>query len=676
MPEVERLALPAQPEAPVDNIVLITVDTLRADALGFAGNAGVSTPTLDRLAASGWVFDNAHAQNVVTLPSHANILTGLYPYQHGVRDNIGFFLPESIPTAATLLGEVGFTTGAFVGAYPLDARYGLGRGFDRYDDEYRKGSHPTEFVVPERPGNEVVARALDWWRGQEGRRRFLWVHLYEPHAPYLPPEPFASRHREDLYLGEVEAVDDYLAPLLEPFLDRRETSSLILFTADHGEALGDHGEVTHGLFAYEATLKVPLVLWSDGLGPARTRFPAQHVDLLPTLLVAAGIKVPAELQGRPLFASTAGDGDPTLYFEALSSVFNQGFAPLRGVARDGYKFISLPLPELYFLENDPEESHNLIDAEPDRVRALARLLPSESAWPPDRHEVSSEAESALRSLGYLAGAYRRKSSYGPDDDPKKLVHLDRKVHGVVHLYQRNQLREAETLAREVIAERRDMSVAWTYLAQVLLQKGDTVEAISLMREAERLGLARDSLIRQLALSLAKVGRYEEALSVLEPFGRSDDPDLLKALGLVLSEAGRQGEAREILSRILESDPSSPVTHQNLALVALRRRAWEEARDHARRALEGNDGLGLAWNYLGTALYNLGRPREALDAWEKAIGAEPETFEALYNLALVASQIGDTSRSRWALEQFIASAPPERYGPDLRRARALLRLLGS
>ena len=298
---------------------------------------------LDRLAAQGRVFTNAHAHNVVTLPSHTNILTGLYPFQHGVRDNTGFRLAAKFPTLATVLHGAGYATGAFVGAFPLDSQFGLNHGFDVYDDHYPKGANETEFVLPERRGDEVVRLALAWWRAHAGKPRFLWVHLYDPHAAYDPPEPFASRFKDDPYLGEVAAADSFLAPLLGPFLDGREKPALVVVTADHGESLGEHGEQTHGLFAYEATLKVPLVVWGRGVAPGRDARSARHVDIFPSVLQAAGVQAPAGLRraGRSLLGAAADAGDS--YFESLSATLNRGWAPLRGLLRGGTKFIALPL---------------------------------------------------------------------------------------------------------------------------------------------------------------------------------------------------------------------------------------------------------------------------------------------------------------------------------------------
>ncbi len=213
-------------------VLLITIDTLRADAPGFAGNAQVETPVLDRLARGGQVFDDAHAHNVVTLPSHANILTGLYPYQHGVRDNSGFALPAKVPTLATRLKAAGYATAAFVGAYPLDASFGLNQGFDTYDDKFPRGAHLDSFVLAERRGDKVVEPALAWWNAHRSEKRFLWIHLYDPHAAYAPPEPFATRYKENPYWGEVAATDSFLAPILGPLLDGKEPPTLVVVTSD------------------------------------------------------------------------------------------------------------------------------------------------------------------------------------------------------------------------------------------------------------------------------------------------------------------------------------------------------------------------------------------------------------------------------------------------------------
>ena len=655
------------------SLLLVTIDTLRADTLGFAGHERVETPTLDRLAAAGRVFTNAHTHYPLTLPAHASILTGLYPYQNGVRENVGFVLPAGVPTLAGLLKERGFATAAFVGAFPLDAQFGLNRGFDVYDDRYPEADGES-LDVAQRRGDEVVAGALEWWRQRQGERRFLWVHVYDPHRPYDPPEPFATRYRDDPYLGEVAATDHFLTPLLAPFLDGSEGPALVAVVADHGEGLGEHGELTHGIFAYEPTLKVPLVLWGPGVDRGTDDRLARHVDLLPTLLAAAGLPVPEGLPGRSLLAP-APEGEVTSYFEALSGTLNRGWAPLRGVIRGPHKLIRLPLPELYDLASDPREADNLIDRERRTVHALGEALPAESSWPPVRGSFTPEVEANLKSLGYLVDAAPAKDAYGEADDPKKLMGLDRKLHEVLDLYGKGQLEPAVVLLREVIAERPTMPTAYSYLAQLLLDLGRPGQAIEVMQRARAMKVASDLTLRQLGLTLTWVGRPQEAIEILRPLAEKGDVGAMNALGTALNDAGRPQEAVAVLERVFAVDPVNAAAHENLAVAALRMQRWADARSHAEKALAINPGLANSWNNLGVALYYQGEPRPALTAWQRAVTLDPSQYDTLYNIGLKANELGETAMAREALRRFVATAPPARYGADIRQAQGLLAQLG-
>ena len=370
---VHARARPVTREAGLD-VLLITVDTLRADALGAYGNARARTPWIDRLAAGGVRFDRAHAHNVVTLPSHANILSGRYPFEHGVRDNAGFRFPQDVDTLATRLKALGYRTGAFVSAFPLDSRFGLDRGFDVYDDAFADGRAAADFMLPERPAIDTVAAARRFLDAGDGRPSFLWLHVYDPHAPYLPPAAFAAQFPGDPYHGEVAATDDALSALLRPLLAAgRDGRTLVVLTGDHGESLGEHGELTHGLFAYEATLHVPLVMYAPRLlRPAVVSEPVRHVDILPTVLDALGQAVPADLPGRSLLRAAAGERltPAPAYFEALTAMLGRGWAPLYGVARGDDKLIDLPLPELYDLGRDPGERDSVIARAPERREDL------------------------------------------------------------------------------------------------------------------------------------------------------------------------------------------------------------------------------------------------------------------------------------------------------------------
>jgi len=656
------------------DVVLVTIDTLRADALGFAGNSKVKTPMLDRLAAGGTVFTDAHAQNVVTLPSHTNILTGLYPFQHGVRDNSGFVLDAATPTLATLLHEAGYATGAFVGAFPLDRRFGLARGFDEYDDSYPLGSEGASFEMAERRGDVVVAAALAWWKSHADRPRFLWVHVYDPHAPYDPPQPFASEYAAEPYLGEVAAVDSFLTPLLAPHLEGGERPALVVVTGDHGEALGDHGELTHGLFAYEATLHVPLVVWGPGVPARRDSREARHIDIVPTVLARLGIVSPHRLPGRSLL-------DPPqpvdTYFEALSTALNRGWAPLRGVLRGGRKYIDLPIAELYSLPDDPQEIENLAPARAVETRALRDLLPAASAWPPTgRRAPVGEEAARLRSLGYAVGNVEPKSSYGPEDDPKTLLVADHALHEIIDLYSRGRYREAIVAARELIARYPGLGEAYEDLALALrmLERGD--EAVTVLRQGlDRVG-SRQSLRLQLGMTLAELGRAEEAVTVLAPLAATDDPEFLRVYASAVSDAGDQPKALALLERASKLAPGDPRILEAQGTAELRQDHPAQARDLLRQALARNPKLATSWNTLGVALFRTEGPRAAIEAWKRAVEIDPKLYDALFNLGLVAAQVGDRPTARAALRQFVATAPPQRFDEELGKARAALAQLGA
>ena len=713
-PAIPEQQYPYRLEAPApgfaDDLVLITIDTLRADALGFAGNPQAETPRLDELAASGWVFERAYGHSVMTLPSHANLLTGQLPYQHGVRDNAGFVLPAAVPTAAEAFAAAGFRTAAFVAAFPLDARYGLERGFEVYDDSYPEGS-THGFAVAERSGADVVRAASEWWQRHEGERRFLWVHLYEPHAPYEPPPALADRFAGNPYLGEVAAVDLYVGRLLEVVAPRiADSELLIVVTSDHGEALGEHGERTHGLFAYEATLAVPLVLWAERLKSARVKAPVRHIDVLPTMLEAAGVGTDAlpDLAGRSLWRTPAGDTGfraasrvtAPIYFEALHTNLQRGWAPLRGVitayplagsdarpparAEDGtggngarlLKYIALPIPERYDLLADPAEARNL-HADDGISTALASLLPSESEWPPAAGSVTDEERRALQSLGYLsaAGGGPTRDDYDREDDPKALVELDRTIQEFSEAYQDGRLERAEQLARDVVSRRPQMAIGYSNLAQVLLERGKVDEALAMMIRVQRDLVAPVSLQRQLALTLAEVGRAAEAVRLMERHADSRDPDTLNVLGLVLAEAGAPARAREVLLQSVEVDQDNPVARRNLALAACHAGDWRLCEEESRLALALNPELPLSWNTLGIAVFNQRRAGEAIDAWRRAVELDPGDLDVVYNLGGVAARTGRSELARQALERFVreASAPKlrGRYSAEVATARSLL-----
>ena len=656
---------------PQRDVILVTIDTLRADAVGFDGNPAGTTPNLDRFAAEGRVFTQAHSHNVITLPSHTNILTGMLPYQHGVRENAGFRLSPKVPTVASRLKARGYATGAFVGAYVLDSRYGLAHDFDVYNELYRHLDEQFEFDIQQAHAEDVVAAALEWYRGAQGKPRLMWVHLYDPHAPYEPPKAFKDRFPGDFYLGEVAYTDSALAPLLEA-VRHVDPPPLVIVTADHGEARGDHGELTHGLFCYEATLHVPLFAWCPGLiPPGRDSVPARHIDILPTVLDALGMGKAAELTGQSLLAEGRGEAPEGTYFEALSAAFNRGWAPLRGLMVGGNKYIDLPIPELYDLPQDPPEVKNLVPEAPDALRRLRKRLLELPEAPHERGTVGAEEAAKLKSLGYLTGEGERKAAYGPADDPKTLIGVDQKLHEIMELKEDARCDEALPIARRVVAENPKMRLGYMHLAMVLRCKGDLEGVLRALELAAKSGAGGESVDRQRAMLLSETGRPREAVAVLAPYGRSDEPETLNALGVALADSGRPAEALPVFARILEIDPSNAGAYQNTGMALLKLDRVEEARQNLEAAIKLGKRHARAWNALGVARLRLNDPKSAVTAWERCLEINPEQYDALYNIGRVAGQLGDWKKARTYLERFVATAPPRQYGKDIAEVRGVL-----
>ena len=625
--------------APARDIILVTIDTLRADSVGYAGNNRVRTPFLDSLARSGMEFTNAHAHNVVTLASHTNILTGLYPFQHGVRENAGFKLDPKHETVAAMLHRAGYVSGAFVGAFPLDARFGLNRGFDTYDDNYGKGQSGVDFVVPERRAEAVLDAAMKWWNSHTGEKRFLWVHLYDPHAPYAPPEPFLSSFRGNEYLGEISYVDDALSKAIGPIV-AAEPDALVVVTADHGEALGDHGEATHGLFTYESTLKVPLLVAGHGTSHRKVTEFVRHVDIVPTILEAAGLPKPPALPGASLLHEV---GSRDSYFESLSASLNRGWAPLTGIIHGGLKYIDLPLAELYDLPRDPRELQNLSEERRRDVEAARRLLVPMQARPSGRAAVSSEEIARLRSLGYVSGSASPREHYTEADDPKNLIGLDSKMHAAVDAFERGNPGRALSLAREVVASRSDMEAGRELLAFMLEQNDQVAEAMDQLKILVSKPNAADSDVVQLALLLSETGHAKDAVDLLAPRAGSNDPDLLNALGVALSDSGRESEARTQFERVLAIDANDAPALQNLGILALKRGDVSGAEAKLTRALELNPKLPLALNTLGVIYAQKNDFEHAVESWKRAVACDSRQYDALLNIGIVASKVGKRGR---------------------------------
>ena len=474
------------------------------------------------------------------------------------------------------------------------------------------------------------------------------------------------------------AADAALGPLLAPILERGDRV-LVVVTSDHGESLGEHGEATHGLFAYEATVRVPLVLYAPGiLRPSVVRTPVRHVDVLPTVLDALGLDVPAGLPGRSLLAvARAGAEEGDTYVEALSASLNRGWAPLRGVVADGFKYVDLPLPELYDLRADPHETRNLAASRPqdlERLRARLGRLREGEAGGGGRVEEETAARDALRALGYVAGGSApRKERYGAEDDPKRLVALDEQASEVVKRYEERDLEGAVALCKRLVEQRPDMPLSWLQLAFLERARGRLDEAIAAGQRALALRPADRESASLLGAYLTEAGRAKDAVALLEPFARRSPPDIdvLTALGMAEAGVGRFPDALATFRRARDADPTSALTLANLGTVHLMAGDRDAARQAFEAALDLDDSLARAHNGLGVIAAQEGRTDEAIARWRRAASLDARDYQTLFNLGAALRDRGRADEARPYLEAYLRAAPVALEARDMERVRAWL-----
>jgi arylsulfatase A-like enzyme/Flp pilus assembly protein TadD len=682
--------------APFSNVLLITIDTLRVDRVGAYGGASGLTPTLDHLADRGIRFESAYTPVPMTLPAHASILTGLEPFTHGIRNNTGFKL-GSTRTLATMLRRAGYRTGAFVGAFVLSSRFGLDKDFDVYDESFDRGSgsRTRDVQMAERPAELVVRPAVAWIlrrttatdsavpapkgsAGGDDRPWFAWIHLYDPHAPYQAPADY--RVGRTPYDAEVAYTDAMIGRGLEELrgagqLDR----TIVLVVADHGEALGDHGETSHGLFAYESTLRVPMIMTVPGVRPRIVNEPVASVDLVPTVLDVLGIAIPSGLDGRSLFGvQEPGTGSArALYFEALDANLTRGWAPLTGVIVDGWKFIELPVPELYDLEHDPGETNNLAPRERERSRLLRERLKSlvagkRQADEADRSAIDAETRRRLASLGYVGTVDAiEKRMFTEADDPKKLVGLNELFYAAINDERAGQPQEALTKLQAVVADRPDFVTARLSAAAILSGSGRADEAVRMLQSAP--GAERSETVQtQLGLALEATGNLVEAAKCLEAAARlnSEDAQTLNSLGVVYSRLRRFDDGRRAFMQALRADPRAAAIWNNLGILEMTAGNRRVAIDALRLAVAADPDYAGAWQRLGAALV-ASDVEGAVKAWQRAVSLDPLDFDTLFNLGIVLADSPEPRESLPYLKRFASDAPPERYAGEIARVTALI-----
>jgi len=668
------------------NLLLVTIDTLRADHVGIYGGQA-ETPVLDKLARRGVMFTRTYTHVPLTLPSHCSLLTGTIPPVHGVRDN-GFRFTRPNKTLAEILKNNGYVTAAFVGAFPLDSRFGLDKGFDLYDDNYGSRNLQRDLSFVERKAEEVTRRASTWLESNKDKHFFLWLHYFDPHAPYEPPPPFDHSYRGREYQGEIAYTDKMLGELLSKLDSLGLTEkTLIIVTSDHGEALGEHQEKTHGIFIYDSTMRVPLILFNQKLLPSGRVITdlTGLSDVFPTALDLLNIGVSnKEIQGRSLKATILKKKKldaRDIYIESVGAMFDRNWAPLQGLISKKWKYIEAPQPELYDLEKDPQELNNLYEKEPGMTgqlrKKLSDLMSSEDFQllaKVERPPMDRETDEKLRSLGYIAGGKIKVNENRPD--PKTMIEIDNLFNEAIILSESGRLEEAESIYKTLLEKQPNLAIGYEYAAYNLYKMGNLTEAISLLRQALSLNLATASIKARLGLYLQEAGEIQESIDLLRA-AVEDDPNYAEAynyLGVSYFKAGDLGQAEVAFKKALELDTDYAMAYNNLGNVHLAQRRFSEAIAAFNKSIFIDPQLPAAYNGLGVTYYNQGEVSSAWTCWKKALDLDPKQADAAYNLGRTLLKSGNKEEALKYLELFLEIAPEQKYNQDIKQVRSVVERL--
>jgi arylsulfatase A-like enzyme/Tfp pilus assembly protein PilF len=595
--------LRAAPKA-APNVVFITIDTLRADHLGCYGYKQIHTPNIDALAEEGVRFERAFTPVPVTLPSHTVIFTGTYPMYSGMHDFSGNKLSATQPTLASVLKSDGYTTGAVVASAVLDSRFGLNRGFDFYYDHFDFSRlDEANLDEMERPGNVVADTALAWLSRNYQKKFFLWMHLYDPHYPYRPPAPFSEEYKDHPYDGEIAFADQQVGRLIQFLKDKGlYNNTLIVLSGDHGESLGEHGEKTHGFFIYNATLHVPVIVHVPGAKPKAVDDLVSTADLMPTVLSALGMAVPAEVQGRsllPLIEEPNRKSDEDLYAESYLPRLHFDWSELRGVETDRYHFIDAPKPELYDLTKDPGETQNLFagkKAVGEEMRGkLTEVIRRYSAGKElaEKTGLDPALMERLKSLGY-AGFSGGGSTTITDrnlPDPKDRIQVYELISDAIAQSQHGQYQ-------------------------------DSVQKLNAALKTEPNSVPVHYLQ---GLNYYRLGQYPESVDEFQKVLKISPDYALAAfhMGLAYARSGQVDEAVTTLQRALQLDSTNFTAAYDLALMYLQKKMTKEALAALRQSVSITDGYAPAHRTLGELLLSLGQHDEAVVELRKAADLMPQ-----------------------------------------------------
>jgi arylsulfatase A-like enzyme/tetratricopeptide (TPR) repeat protein len=657
------------------NVLILSIDTTRSDHVGCYGHDAIETPIIDGLARDGVLFSNATTPSPSTVPGHSSILTGLYPHHHGARANGTFRLDPEVATLAERLSVIGYRTAAAISAFVLDSRFGLDQGFDDYFDDLSRGIQHSPHMFRERAAELTNEVAAEWIREHGRDRFFLWVHYFDPHAVYLPPEPFRSRYSENLYDGEIAYADSMAGELLS-VLDEVgvRDRTLVIVTSDHGEGLGEHGEQTHTLFIYDTTLQVPLIISAPSVLPRGFVVSSQVslVDVVPTVLALLGEDVPADLDGVSLLEPPA--PSRSVLVETIATMTLHGWAPLAGVRSGDYKFILAPRPELYSLRNDPHELTNLYEEKGDVAGAMQDELFVAMAGDPllsgslvtPNLVMDEETRRHLESLGYVATVSEPGASPPTMLDPKDMVPRYERLQEGINLRAAGRVGEALDIITEYVEEVEGDVFARQVLANIYNGRGESEKALEVIQQAVEYEPDSEHIRLVEAyshLNMGEVDRAEEAareaLRIEPEFAQA-----LVALGQIAFRRGNEEEALRLYEEAAESDPGTAGAIAYNAAGALHFRAGRlELAEAAYVSAIRYDALnGVARDGLANILIERGDMENAARQLTLALRFNPVQPQALASLAALKLEEGDEEGAVALCERALDINP--KFGPAL------------
>jgi arylsulfatase A-like enzyme/Tfp pilus assembly protein PilF len=656
------------------NLLIITLDTTRADRIGAYGNRNIETPMIDRLASEGVLFEQAMASAPLTLPAHSSIFTSHYPPEHGVRDNGGFFLAPSQLTLAEILKDQGFRTGAAVGAYVLDGKWGLNQGFETYIDDFNfAGIGGFGLGDIKRPGNEVVDKALPWLERVKGERFFAWLHFYDPHFPYTSPEPYKTRYEDHPYNGAIAFTDAQVARVIgfleqNGLLDR----TIVVVMGDHGEGLDQHGEGTHGFFIYESTTRVPFIIRApfDLMRGRRVADPVRSVDVLPTVLDMLGVQAPKGIAGvslAPLMTGARQSLDLEGYAEALYPLHHYGWSELRAWRAGRFKVIDAPRPELYDLQEDPGESRNLYaerrsvaDTMIARLRAQEREAgdggPARQATP----EIDPEARARLAALGYVGSFVATVS--GPTTvraDPKDKIDLFNLLTDSSEIAKESgSFERVVAMLNKVVKEDPNVIDAWFKLGNSYYKVGKFEEAIKHFQRALVLKPDYDLAVINMANAYRRLGRDDAALAGYEHYLTIDprNAHVRYQVGEIYLDRGDASRAEANFKQALDIDSREASAMNALGVIAFQRGDLAAAERLVRAALDIKPDVRLAHYNLALIAESRGDDGTAEAEYRKELELHATAYKAAFNLSVLYAKKGDTTAQVAALKQAIEANP--------------------